>query len=221
MAPAGQLWSTPADLCRFGCFLADPAEEVLSAASAEEMATPATLEPDAWGDGQGHGLQLWRNGERLYAGHGGSMPGFIAGLVVHRPSRTAATVMANRWQGVRGWGLALELLDHVLDGLPAPAAPWSAAPAPPPFADLLGHWWWRGVAHDVVARDGMLALARVGDDPRWATLFRQTGPDSYEGTNGQDLGEALTVQRDAGGTATALVAGGWLYTRDPDDPRTV
>ena len=32
----------------------------------------------------GSGLELYRRGDRVFAGHGGAMPGFLAGLVVHR-----------------------------------------------------------------------------------------------------------------------------------------
>lgn len=49
MAPAGQLWSTAGDLCRFGAFLAAGDEQVLSADSVREMRTPAA--PPATGSG--------------------------------------------------------------------------------------------------------------------------------------------------------------------------
>lgn len=42
MAPAGQLWSTAGDLCRFGAFLAGGDDLVLSAASLREALTPST-----------------------------------------------------------------------------------------------------------------------------------------------------------------------------------
>ena len=35
-----------------------------------------------WTGGYGLGLGLRRDGERILAGHGGSMPGFIAGVLV-------------------------------------------------------------------------------------------------------------------------------------------
>lgn len=90
MAPAGQLWSTCADLGRWAGFLAAPDPAVLAPATVAEMCAPvAILDPQAWTTGHGLGLGLWRDGERVYAGHTGSMPGYLAVLTTHRPSRTA------------------------------------------------------------------------------------------------------------------------------------
>ena len=41
MAPAGELWSTAEDLCRFAAFLLDGDDRVLAAATLAEMRTPA------------------------------------------------------------------------------------------------------------------------------------------------------------------------------------
>jgi CubicO group peptidase (beta-lactamase class C family) len=81
-ASAGQLWGTAGDIARWGAFLADPDESVLAAASAEEMRTvQAIADHERWLSGYGLGLGLTRDGDRILAGHGGSMPGFIAQLV--------------------------------------------------------------------------------------------------------------------------------------------
>ena len=49
MAPAGELWSTAEDLCRFGVFLLDGDDRVLPAATLAEMRTPASPPGDeAW-----------------------------------------------------------------------------------------------------------------------------------------------------------------------------
>jgi CubicO group peptidase (beta-lactamase class C family) len=49
MAPAGELWSTAADLCRFAAFLLDGDDRVLPAKTLAEMRTPASASgDDAW-----------------------------------------------------------------------------------------------------------------------------------------------------------------------------
>src|SRR5262249_36271453 len=78
-ASAGQLWGTVGDLGRWGAFLADPDETILAKKSAEEMRVVQVIqEHERWLAGYGLGLSLRRDGERIVAGHTGSMPGFIA-----------------------------------------------------------------------------------------------------------------------------------------------
>ncbi|MEK8110174.1 serine hydrolase domain-containing protein [Micromonospora sp. M12] len=52
---------------------------------------------EAWTHGHGLGLELFREGNRVYVGHGGSMPGYGASLAVHRPSRTAVVGLVNAY----------------------------------------------------------------------------------------------------------------------------
>jgi len=80
---AGQLWGTVRDLVRWAAFLAEPDESILMRQSVEEMRTVQSIADHVrWTGGYGLGLQLLRDGERILAGHGGSMPGFIAGVYV-------------------------------------------------------------------------------------------------------------------------------------------
>ncbi|HEY7611605.1 MAG TPA: serine hydrolase domain-containing protein, partial [Gemmatimonadales bacterium] len=77
MAPAGQLWATVEDLCRFANLLASGADGVLAADTVAEMREPRSAqEPDSWESSYGLGVQLLRSPERMLAGHTGSMPGF-------------------------------------------------------------------------------------------------------------------------------------------------
>ena len=89
-----------------------------------EMSAPVVLaDLDGWTHGYGLGLQLWRSGERVYIGHTGSMPGYLAVLVVHRRSGTGVVAFANTYS-LPGTGigkLGISVLDAVLDGEPAPA----------------------------------------------------------------------------------------------------
>ncbi|MGP3998467.1 serine hydrolase domain-containing protein, partial [Streptomyces sp. 8N706] len=81
MAPAGQLWSTAADLGRWARFLIGGDARVLAPESVAEMRTPAAAPGrDSWDAGYGLGLQLLHRDGRTLVGHTGSLPGFLAAL---------------------------------------------------------------------------------------------------------------------------------------------
>src|SRR6476659_6199028 len=95
-ASAGQLWATAGDICRWGAFLSDPDPAVLARASAEEMRTvQAIADHERWLSGYGLGLVLTRDGDRILAGHSGSMPGFIAQLLFSAKDMLATVALTN------------------------------------------------------------------------------------------------------------------------------
>ena len=71
MAPAGQLWSTVEDLCRFANLVAGGADGVLSADTVAEMREPRSApEVDSWDSSYGLGIQLLRTpGRTLVRAH--------------------------------------------------------------------------------------------------------------------------------------------------------
>jgi CubicO group peptidase (beta-lactamase class C family) len=214
MAPAGQLWSTIADLATWATFLAQPDPAVLAPASLAEMCSPVAIS-DGWNTGQGLGLQLWRHGERVYVGHAGSMPGYLAILAVHRPSCTGVVGFANAYT-LHGGGFAdvgLDILSAVLDREPTRVAPWSpGAPPPPDVAPLTGRWWWMG--REYVARwDGELVIQPLttGGAP-WR--FAEDGPERWRGRSGDNDGELLRVRRSHTGAVVGLDIASAVFTRD-------
>ena len=148
MAPAGQLWSTVTDMAKWAAFLADPAPAVLSRETVDEMCAPVVISDlESWTGGHGLGPQLFRVGERVFVGHGGSMPGYVAHLSVHRRSRLGVIAFANAY-GLTGTSIkavGLAALTAVLDAEPATPEPWRP-PATPTgeAAELCGRWWWMG-----------------------------------------------------------------------------
>ncbi|MGC5032974.1 serine hydrolase domain-containing protein [Micromonospora sp. DT229] len=220
MAPAGQLWSTVADLARWAAFLAEPDPAVLAPETLDEMCAPmAMVDLDSWRAGRGLGLALHREGERVYAGHGGSMPGYLAVLEVHRPSRTAVVGFANAY-AFRTGGLGIlgrQVLTEVLEAEPAPTRPWSPVDAPPPadVAALTGRWWWMGIPLDLTwdATTGDLVEAVPGDP---VSRYVPQGPDRWRGVSGEEHGEVLSVLRDQAGRPVALDIATFVFTRSPD-----
>ena len=217
MAPAGQLWSTPSDLLRWGMFLAEPVAEVLHPDTVAEMAEPVVLsDTRAWTAAYGLGLQLFRLGERVLIGHGGSMPGFAAGLMVARGERVAGAVATNVWGG-RTETFLREAVLAVLDAHVEPAT-WRAETVPDTIAALLGTWWYRGLPMVVTFRSGALYLGRP-DDAQPTNRFVPIGPDVFRGAAGAKWGEVLRVERDDGGEPVVLELNTWRLTRTVDDPR--
>jgi CubicO group peptidase (beta-lactamase class C family) len=220
MAPAGQYWSTAADLATWAAFLADPVPAVLAPASMAQMCVPvAVADPESWTAGHGLGLQLWRRGERVYAGHTGSMPGYLAILAVHRPSRTGVVAFANAYTlaGSAIGALGMRLLTAVLDREPAPVTPWRPGAAPPPEIEpLTGRWWWMGKEFEAAWEAGSreLVIYPVADPAaRWR--FTPEGTDRWRGRSGMNDGEILTVRRGQRGAVLALDIATFVLTRDP------
>jgi CubicO group peptidase (beta-lactamase class C family) len=226
MAPAGQLWSTAADLVRWAAFLADPNPAVLAPATVAEMCAPVAISDlAAWTTGHGLGVELFRVGERVFVGHGGSMPGYVSHLTVHRPSRTGVVVYANAY-GIRGasvGGLSLEILGAVLDREPPrPAAPWRASAAPPAdIAPLCGRWWWMGREYEVAwdGERGELVMSHLGSPGREPWRFAPDGPGRWRGRSGMNDGEVLVVRRDRAGAVEALDIATFIFSRTPDGPQ--
>ncbi|MGS2615429.1 serine hydrolase domain-containing protein [Micromonospora sp. LZ34] len=220
MAPAGQLWSTVEDLARWAAFLADPDPVVLAAETLTEMCAPVVISDlDSWTGGHGLGLELYREGERVYVGHGGSMPGYVAALAVHRPSRTAVVGFANSY-GFRTGGigaLGQRVLTTVLDAEPALSRPWRPTAAAPPaeLAEVTGRWWWMGVTLDLTwdtATGDLVAHVRGERVSR----FAREGADRWRGRSGPENGEILSVLRDGTGRPVALDIATFVFTRTPD-----
>ena len=226
MAPAGQLWSTVDDLSRWAAFLAEPGrtDGPLRPDSVAEMATPVIIsDPETWTEGYGLGLQLWRRGERVYIGHTGSMPGYLAVLAVHRPSRTGVVAFANAYSlaGSTIGELGLSILDAVVEGEPAPRPkPWRpGAPPPPDVEPLCGRWWWMGREFLVRWDDATAALMVSGTRPGVPpSRFTRRDDDEWVGRTGEHAGEVLRVRRAADGTVTALDISTYVLTRDPLPP---
>jgi CubicO group peptidase (beta-lactamase class C family) len=218
MAPAGQLWSTVTDMAKWAAFLADPAPAVLSRETVDEMCTPVAIQDEAWTAGHGLGPELMRVGERVYAGHGGSMPGYNSHLAVHRPSRTGVIAFSNsytlRVSSIRA--LSLEVLTTVLDAEPVIPQPWR--PSPPPTgetAELCGRWWWMGGEFEVAADGPDLVMKPVGPSARPPWRFVRESRDRWRGTAGTNTGEVLTVLRDPEGRVVELDIATFVFSRDP------
>ncbi len=214
---AGQMWGTVRDLCRWAAFLADPDETVLSRRTVEEMRTVQTIDDHVrWTGGYGLGLGLRRDGERILAGHGGSMPGFIAAVFVSPRDRVGAAVLTNS-STASVEELTLKLVGETVGERPVPPEPWRVEEAPPAEVEpLLGIWWMEG-SQIVVRWLGGKLEGRFSGIPDWrpSSVFEREALDRWRTVSGPEQGEALRIERDAAGEVVRMIWAGYPVTREP------
>ncbi|MFI9580814.1 serine hydrolase domain-containing protein [Streptomyces sp. NPDC052236] len=220
MAPAGQLWSTAADLCRFAAFLAEGDERVLSAASVRELRTPsAPPESDEWDSGYGLGMQLVRRGGRTLVGHTGSLPGFLAALWVSVEEGIAAVALCNATSGPLNGTVAADLVRIVADAEPRIPEPWRPLPeVDQSLLELTGPWYWgtQACGLRLVADRGVQLEPLRGGGRGSRFVARADG--SWTGLDGYYAGETLRVVRGEDGSVSHLDLGSFVFTREPYGP---
>jgi CubicO group peptidase (beta-lactamase class C family) len=220
MAPAGQLWSTADDLCRWAAFLMAGNAEVLSPSTVAEMRRPSgPVGDDVWTSGYGLGLQLLRTGGRTLAGHTGSRPGFVATVWVSVEERLAGIAMANATSRLAAGALAADLVRIVAEHEPPIPQPWRpVSELDPQLLALTGQWYWGPQPFALYLRaDRGLELKPIFGTGRGST-FRAEDDGTWTGLDAYYAGEKLRVIRDADGTVTHLDLGTFVFTRAPYDP---
>jgi CubicO group peptidase (beta-lactamase class C family) len=218
MAPAGQLWSTVSDLARWCRFLAGDTGDVLSADTVEEMRRPVLVEDaTTWSLGYGLGLQVFRARGRRYHGHGGTMPGFLAGVTVDTDDGTGAVTFANATSGLTG-SLDLDLLDLLRQHEPSLPAPWRPVPTSADLLELAGTWYWGTREHTLAVRaERMLELRGPSTDGE-PSRFRPADDGGWTGLDGYFAGETLRAVRTEDGGVGHLDLGTFVFTRAPYSP---
>lgn len=220
MAPAGQLWSTAADLCRFAAFLAEGDERVLSAASVREMRTPSVpTEAGEWDSTYGQGMQIVRKDGRTLVGHTGSLPGFLAGLWVSVDDGIAAVALANATSGPSAAAVAADLVRIVAEAEPRIPEPWRPLPeVDHALLELTGPWYWgtQSFGLRLVADRGM-ELQPLGGPGR-GSRFAAEADGTWTGLTGYYAGETLRVVRLEDGSVSHLDLASFVFTREPYEP---
>jgi len=218
MAPAGQLWSTVIDLCRFVRFLAEGDPAVLRVETLEEMRAPGSGSTDRT-QGYGLGVQLLYDGDRTLVGHTGSMPGFLAAVWLSVDERLGGITLTNTTAGIQIGSLAAELIDIVALHEPPLPPPWQPLQS---FDDellaLTGTWYWGPTGYNLyLLADRYLRLDPLRGSGR-ASRFRPEPDGAWTGLEGYYAGERLRIGRDAGGRVTHVDIGTFVFTRTPYDP---
>ena len=216
-ASAGQLWGTAGDICRWGAFLADPDESVLASSSAEEMRTVQAIDDhERWLSGYGLGLGLRRDDDRILAGHGGSMPGFIAELVFSAKEKVVAAALTNESEAALG-DLGLALVRTTIEEWPVAPETWRIGEPPPDdVVPLLGIWFMEAARVVFRWREGKLE-ARFDGMPEWrpSAIYERETDDRLRTVSGPEHGEALRIVRGDDGSVEGMVWAGYPVTREP------
>jgi CubicO group peptidase (beta-lactamase class C family) len=220
MAPAGELWSTAEDLCRLAAFLLDGDDRVLAAGTRAEMRTAASPPgDDAWASGYGLGLQLFRHDGRVFHGHSGSMPGFLATLCVSPADGIGGIALANATSGPDIAEIAIDLAAIVADSEPRVPARWKPLPeVDQALLALTGLWYWgpRPCVLRLLADRG-LELSPASGRGR-ASRFRAEPDGTWTGLDGYYTGETLRLVRGTDDTVDHLDLGSFVFTREPYEP---
>jgi len=209
VAAMGQLWSTVGDLGRFASFLAGDGAGVLERESLEQMWTPQSMvDPERWAVGFGLGLELSAQEGRIFGGHGGAMPGFLAGLHIHRESRVGAAVLTNASTRLATREFCLELASETIERWPSAIPSWRPECEPPAeVRAILGRWWSEGTEYVFSWRGGRLTAEAPGSPP-WvrASVFAPLD-GGFRVVEGRERGERLRLVEEG------VVFGGYLFTR--------
>lgn len=219
MAPAGQLWTTIADLSRFAALLSGQADGIIARDTLAEMREPVVISEatgQPWTAAYGLGLQLWNIGGTRYYGHTGSMPGFIAWLQITDGAGADTAVAACNSTTGFGRSLTTDLLTILAEEEPYVPAEWEPAQVETDLLALLGAWYWGPAPHTLSLSDGELELSRNGAGP--GLRFRRDAEGGWRGVDGYMAGEPLTAVTGPDGQVTALDIGSFIYTRTPYDP---
>lgn len=219
MAPAGQFWSTGADLARWVAFLGGDTGGVLHPDTLAEAREPAIVEDDdVWTGGYGLGIQLLRDRGRRLAGHGGSMPGFLAGVWADPAERTGAVVLCNTTNGPAVGAVVADLIDILAWHEPSVPEEWLPLPdADAALVELAGPWYWGPTPFALRLGGGrwldLTPLTGTGRRSR----FRPAGEDRWIGLDGYYSGERLRIVRRADGSIDHLDLNTFVFTRTPYD----
>lgn len=206
MASAAGYSSNVEDLAKFASWqfrlLSHGGNEVISANTLREMQRVHFVDP-SWETTWGLGFAIWRRGDKTFAGHGGSCPGYRTALSMQLDEKVASIVMTNAGDADAD-ALAqqgYEFLGPALRAARADSARTIAA-ADPSLDRFVGTYWGFGGEMEVIRWEGGLATMPVpSDNPVKAiTKLRRMADNEFrEVRSDGELGERMTFDMDANG----------------------
>lgn len=220
MAAAGQMWCSIVDLARWATFIAGDTADVISEDTLTEMLRPRAVQDvdgAPWQMALGLGFQVWNIDGKRYAGHGGSMPGFVALCRTSLDTGVGVVVMANTTSGLTG-----ELLTDVQAILDThePATepePWSPAEVSDELLELTGPWYWGPRPYTLTVQGSDTISLDPNGSGRASRFVRDPERDAWIGLDDYYAGETLRVVRRDDGTVSHLDLSTFIFTRTPYD----
>lgn len=180
-----------------------------------------------WTGAHGLGWQVWNDAGARSAGHGGSMPGFLAMQRVHLDADVGegpggqvgdgVVLLTNTTASAALKSLPKELLRTMREREAPEVRPWVAAGSADGL-ELAGTWHWGPAVETArfVGEHLVLGTPGTGRGPR----FRRVGggSDEWVGLDGDYTGEPLRVLRRGDGSVSHLDLATFRFTRTPYDP---
>ena len=208
MAPAGQLWSTVADLATYAGFVLAGHPDVLPLSTLSEAST--TLQPEG---NYGLGFRRVPGGSERLVGHTGTMPGFRASFFCDRGRGTAFIGLSNGTIGQNSEALAVSMLDTLEACEPTVGLAWQpATDVPDEVRGLAGTWHWGETAFEISWSGSELEMVEVRSGSAYEEFHRERR--GWVGTDGS----LLDVVRRPDGSVGHLHCETYLFTRTPYDP---
>jgi CubicO group peptidase (beta-lactamase class C family) len=214
IAPAAGFASTANDLGRFASWqfrlLSLGGDEILKATTLREMQRVHWMEPGVPDLTWGLGFELWRDGEKDFAGHGGSCPGYRTQFLLQPDDRIAVVVLANA-QSVDVDGFAQRVYDLVAPALRAAAKDPGKAKAADAslqkYAGAYEEFPWGGETLVRPWEDGLAFLSVPTDQPKKELVrFKKSGENRFRRVRKDDsLAEEIVFEIGPDGRATSYV----------------
>lgn len=182
---SGGLWSTAADVARWGTHLL----------GLEELHRP--FAHAGWDEAFGLGVECVRVDGRELWGHEGATVGFRSILLYDRDANAGAAVLTNATQfgGIRALAASL---------VPQSSGRREDEQAPAEIEGILGSWWSEGIEHR------FRWTGRLETDD---AVFVQEAPDRFRSAQGHEEGELLRVVRGEDGEPIELWWAGYPFRR--------
>jgi CubicO group peptidase (beta-lactamase class C family) len=224
LASAGQLFSTAADLLRWGAFHNGEIDGVLSPATMAVMHHPEHLTTD-WESGTCLGWGAVRKHGHVVLAHEGGLHGFSSVIMV-MPARQATIVVLVNDSFSGASALAMETLSVALQAAPAVPTPSSTpyvGPAEraslPQFRALTG-WYLTDSVPSMVdpvtiatTGDHLVVLVPIGGSgPVEFKLAPTESPTDFTVIDGRWIGECLSFEHD-GDAVIGFEVGGFRFSR--------
>jgi D-alanyl-D-alanine carboxypeptidase len=158
-AAAANIASTIDDLLTYMRFhLGKSDVALLSPHDLRDMHRPHWTQAD-WSFGYGLGVQVFREGERMYTGHGGGYKGFLSSLLLHRESGIGVIVLTNSLDS-EPYTLAKQIM-QVLSEVTTSSSETQAADALlQAYVGVYENDWW---SYQILERAGKLEIVPLSD----------------------------------------------------------
>jgi D-alanyl-D-alanine carboxypeptidase len=215
IAPAAALSSTVEDMARFISLQfrtgASGGSQILKGSTLREMHRIRFLENN-WTRGNGLGFAVWRDHDKVYTGHGGSLAGYKTHTMMQLDDKIGVVVLTNG-DDARPAQIAERAMQFIGEPLAKAAATQMPKPAWDPawkrFAGLYRSMW--GDQQVVDMKDSLVVILPESEDPQASMMkLLPAGGGTFKleaATGGSAIGELVTFSVSPDGNVRSMTVG--------------